>query len=118
VKRSDGTTAAASAVQKLAESAVENAADLLGVPLKTDDLDGALATAIELGGAGDDLDRRNDDGTWDLSRAPGVPLVNDGEATTEPPAGELLDLTGEPGVPNVKVPTRSAADLIAEAEAA
>jgi hypothetical protein len=47
-----------------------------------------------------------------------VPLVNDGEATTEPPAGELLDLTGEPGVPNVKVPTRSAADLIAEAEAA
>jgi hypothetical protein len=70
------------APQRLAESAVENAADLIGVPLKTDDLDGALATAIELGGAGDDLDKRTDEGLFDLSAAPGVPLVEDGEAST------------------------------------
>jgi hypothetical protein len=114
--RADGETRAASAVQRLAESAVENAADLIGVPLKTDDLDGALATAIELGDVGDSLDARNDDGTWDMSKAPGVPMVNDGEAT-EPPAEGLIDLTTEVGVPNVKVPTRSAKDLLAEAEA-
>jgi hypothetical protein len=68
--------------KRLTESAVENAADLIGVPLKTDDLDGALATAIELGGAGHELDKRTDDGLFDLSTAPRVPMVEDGEAWT------------------------------------
>jgi hypothetical protein len=57
------------------------------VPLKTDgDLDAALSSAQELGGTSDDLDARNDDGTFDMSKAPGVPMVDDG-TPTEPDGG-------------------------------
>jgi hypothetical protein len=52
VKRSDGTVAAASAVQRLAESALASASDLTGVPLRSDgDLDicDVPGAALDLG---------------------------------------------------------------------